>query len=179
VDELVQRHKRDVQKANGDQKTKQNKDRHGYNFSGETRGNSGRPPRLSPDRKRLRWSNHHEVNFLEGAEVNCLLEHEQSSFITIVVKPEDPEKSPPGSTGPPPPGHSPNDSDMEEAPCRPLMTLCQDSSLSLTPKTSSTTKSRHWRVFVYLFDKCPSFELGDKMSLMIFLIIIDNLQYFY
>jgi hypothetical protein len=118
VDELVQRHKRDAQKANGDRKTKKNKARHGYNFSGETRGDSGRPPRgLSPDRKRLRWSDHHEVNFLEGAEVNCLLEHEPSSFIAMVDEPGDPEEPSLVSTGPPPPGQAPSDvdSDMEEA----------------------------------------------------------------
>jgi N-acetylmuramoyl-L-alanine amidase len=33
VAELVQRHKRDVQKAKGDRKTMKNKARHGYNFS--------------------------------------------------------------------------------------------------------------------------------------------------
>jgi hypothetical protein len=97
---------------------RKNKARHGCNFSGETRGNSGRLPRgLSPDRKRLRWSDHHEVNILEGAEVNCLLEHEPSSFIAMVDEPEDPEEPSPGSTGPPPPGQAPSDvdSDMEEA----------------------------------------------------------------
>jgi hypothetical protein len=49
-------------------------------------------------------------------------------------------------------------------PCHLLMTQCQDSSLS--PKTSSTTKSRHRRVIVHHLDRCPSFELDEEMLLM-------------
>jgi hypothetical protein len=48
-----------------------------------------------------------------------------------------------------------------------------------TPKTSSITKSQHWRVLVDHLDKCPSFELGDEMLLMTASQYFDNLQYFY
>jgi hypothetical protein len=68
-----------------------------------------------------------------------------------------------------PPGQAPSDvdSDMEEA----SVSSADDSmpgliSESLTPKTSSTTKSRHWRVIVDHLDRCPSFELDEEMLLM-------------
>ena len=87
----------------------------------------------------------------------------------MVDEPEDPEEPSPGSTGPPPPGQAPSDvdSDMEEA----FVSSADDSmpgliSESLTPKTSSTTKSRHWRVIVDHLDRCPSFELDEEMLLM-------------
>jgi hypothetical protein len=86
-------------------------------------------------------------------------------------EPEDPEEPSSGSTGLPPPGQAPSDvdSDMEEA----FVSSADDSmpgliSESLTPKTSSTTKSRHWRVIVDHLDRCPLFELDDEMLLMFF-----------
>jgi hypothetical protein len=85
---------------------------------------SGRPPRgLSPDRKRLRWSDHHHVNFLEGAEVNCLLEHESSSFISMVDESEDPEEPHQVLRGPhrlATPQATPTPT-WRKPPCRPLM----------------------------------------------------------
>jgi hypothetical protein len=116
VDELVQRHKRDSQKANGDRRTKKNKARHGYNFSADSRGNYGRPPRgPSPDRKKLRWGDSREINFLEGAELNCLTfdEREPSSYVAMVDAPQDPEE--PNAVPPPPSPPDESDSDMEEA----------------------------------------------------------------
>jgi hypothetical protein len=53
VDELVQRHKRDVNKDRGGRKPKKTKARHGYEFSRDTLGHAGRPPRsTSPARNK-------------------------------------------------------------------------------------------------------------------------------
>jgi hypothetical protein len=95
VDELVQRHKRDVKKSTGGRQPKKNKARHGFDFSRDTRGDPGRPPRSSsPHRKKLRWGDSREINFLEGAEINCLTfdEREPSSYVAMVDAPEDPEE---------------------------------------------------------------------------------------
>jgi hypothetical protein len=87
-----------------------------FGFSSrEMLGGSGRPSRSpSPDRKKLRWSDHDEVNFLDGAEVN-FLSREPSSFIAMVDEPEDSEEDvPPPSPPPQVYDACDSDSDMEE-----------------------------------------------------------------
>jgi hypothetical protein len=116
VDELVQRHKRDVKKSTGGRKPKKNKARHGFDFSRDTRGDPGRPPRSSsPHRKKLRWGDSREINFLEGAEINFLTfdERELSRYVAMVDTPEDPEE--PNAVPPPPSPPDASDSDMEKA----------------------------------------------------------------
>jgi hypothetical protein len=116
VDELVQRHKRDVKKSTGGRKPKKNKARHGFNFSCYTHGDPGRPPRSSsPHRKKLRWGESREINFLEGAKIDFLTfdEREPSSYVAMVDIPEDPEE--PNAVPPPPSPPDESDSDMEEA----------------------------------------------------------------
>jgi hypothetical protein len=95
---------------------KKNKARHGFDSSRDTRGDPGRPPRSSsPHRKKLRWGDSREINFLEGAEINSFTfdEREPSSYVAMVDTPEDPEE--PNAVPPPPSPPDESDSDMEEA----------------------------------------------------------------
>jgi hypothetical protein len=45
----------------------------------------------------------------------------------------------------------------------PTTVLLDATATKQVPKTSSTTKSRHWRVIVDHLDRCQSFELEHEM----------------